>query len=132
MTLTTFTNELELIQSIFDKHNNWVNENYKPNQTDEEYDEAIKLSYVDLFQAMLDTAKAVELVQMTLGKDKKEFLNFFGEKLNEHSNFVNKTMKENDMLQGLTPKMSLYFSSMFYDDLLETVGQIIEEMKGNK
>lgn len=132
MTLTTFTNELELIQSIFDKHNNWVNENYKPNQTDEEYDEAIKLSYVDLFQAMLDTAKAVELAQMTLGKDKKEFLDYFAKKLNEHSNFVNKTMKENDMLQGLTPKMALYFSSMFYDDLLETVGQIIEEMKGNK
>lgn len=132
MTLTTFTNELNLIQDIFDKHNNWVNENYKPNQTDEEYDEAIKLSYVDLFQAMLDTAKAVELVQMTLGKDKKEFLEYFESKINEHSNFVNKTMEENDMLQGLTPKMSLYFSSMFYDDLLETVGQIIEEMKGNK
>lgn len=132
MTLTTFTNELNLIQDIFDKHNNWVNENYKPNQTDEEYDEAIKLSYVDLFQAMLDTAKAVELVQMTLGKDKKEFLEYFESKINEHSNFVNKTMEENDMLQGLTPKMSLYFSSMFYDDLFETVGQIIEEMKGNK
>lgn len=132
MTLTTFTNELNLIQDIFDKHNNWVNENYKPNQTDEEYDEAIKLSYIDLFQAMLDTAKAVELVQMTLGKDKKEFLEYFGSKINEHTDFVNKTMEENDMLQGLTPKMSLYFSSMFYDDLLETVGQIIEEMKGNK